>query len=517
MKKVLQKLNVICGDDSAVSREVIMEENKFYCMRFYVTYRCDSRCSYCNVWREDRFRNVKEMEPEEAKKLIKQCYEAGIRYIDFTGGEPALNKNLAELVKYAKSLGIKTEVTSNCISDQHGRLLEAAGCADKFNISLDTLKRDTYKSVRGVDCFDRVMENVDKVAQIRRPKIMMVISKNNISELDDMINYAYMMKSEIYLNPVFRYFDNPSDDKTQYYIQQILSKIYEPYTVVMLHFMEFLTDVDNECRPDCSANRRTLTFAPDGSLVLPCYHAIQESVAWNGNLSDMLSSECFMKYQGSSGTYCKGCTVIPYFGISFNYCLDKYFLMQSYSEKLNHLKRDFLNNIPDIKRDDAKLHIHLKELISIIRSLKVDGAGGSSWLYRAEWTEHGYYTEVYREMLTEKQYLRERNAEDCWQLELVPHHDFDEIYKNVYTSVYDIYKMGNYRSDTLDIMRDAMEFQLRFWKLFISQNMNVTLKCDIEKELSWIRLYLYRLIEWGVRYKNESVIKTITLLSEKYK
>ena len=30
-----------------------MTENNFYCLRFYVTYRCNSKCSYCNVWKDE--------------------------------------------------------------------------------------------------------------------------------------------------------------------------------------------------------------------------------------------------------------------------------------------------------------------------------------------------------------------------------------------------------------------------------------------------------------------------------
>ena len=35
-----------------------MTENNFYCLRFYVTYRCNSKCSYCNVWKDEIFATV---------------------------------------------------------------------------------------------------------------------------------------------------------------------------------------------------------------------------------------------------------------------------------------------------------------------------------------------------------------------------------------------------------------------------------------------------------------------------
>lgn len=472
-----------------------MEKTSFYCMRFYVTYRCNSRCHYCNVWQEKKFRNVPELKYEDAKELIRQCYEAGIRYIDFTGGEPTLYKDLIPLVQYAKSLGIKTEVTSNGVSGWTETLLRTAKATDKFNVSLDTLNPDTYRIVRGVDGFERVMEAMEGLAKVRRPKIMMVISEDNRAELECMVRYAQEKKAEIYLNPMFRYFETSDCSDQEKDIEQIILRVFEPYTVVMLHFMEFLRQKNPERRPPCSANVRTLTFAPDGSLVLPCYHAVQETIPWNGNLIQMLSSQRFQSYGDGKEkrSCCKGCAVLPYFGISFNYCLDSYFLIQSYSEKLNHLKRDYLNQIKELRIDSEKLNRQLGELLRMIRSLRTDRTKNTSWLYWAEETEAGYDTQIYRKPLTKEQYETERKAADCWQLELIPHHFFDQVCDDVYRKAFARYRSGAYDENILNIFQDAEEFQLRWWKLFIGKYMNVTVECDLETEERWVREYLKRL------------------------
>ena len=186
-----------------------MSENKFYCLRYYVTYRCNSKCSYCNVWRDELFKNKKELSLEDAKLMLKQCYDIGIRYVDFTGGEPTLYPYLKEIIEYAKELGIKTEVTSNCISSKSKqKMLEIASSADKFNTSLDTLNNKAYHKIRGVDCCENVKNTVKDISTIRSPKIMTVVTKDNINELDKMIKYAKDNKSLIYLSPMFPYVDN---------------------------------------------------------------------------------------------------------------------------------------------------------------------------------------------------------------------------------------------------------------------------------------------------------------------
>lgn len=480
-----------------------MKMAKYYCMRFYVTYRCNSRCYYCNVWQEERFFNTKELTLKEGKSLIRQCYEAGIRYIDFTGGEPALNENLAEMIRYASSLGIKTEVTVNGLSACRERLLEVAESVNKFNISLDTLKPDVYKKVRGVDGPDRTLETLEEVLKVRTPKIMTVISKENIGELDGLIRFAQEKKTEIYLNPVFSYFGEAAESRENY-LELLLARIYEPYTVVMLHFMEFIKNADLREGPPCSANNRTLTFAPDGGLILPCYHAMKETIPWTGDLAKMLESETFHRYAAmEKAGRCMGCRVIPYFGISFNYRLDKYFLLQSYSEKLNHLKRDFLNRIPELKFNVENLKKHLRELLCIVRSLDTNGREKGEWLYQAERTEQGYLTDIYKEPLTIEQYEKEKRADDCWQLELAPHYFFDKIYNDVFQKAFNQYQTGTFVENALDIFKDAAEFQLRWWKWYTCSKMKVSVTGRVEEEEVWIKGYLDRLEVWRAKEENK--------------
>lgn len=475
-----------------------MKTDGYYCMRYYVTYRCSSRCQYCNVWQDSRFRGVRELEPDAAKNLIAQGYEAGVRYIDFTGGEPTLYPFLPELLRYAKSLGIKTEVTTNGISNSLDHLREIAQYADKFNLSLDTLNPDTYHKIRGVDRLKDVLGMAEDLAPLRPPKIMMVVTEDNRSELDSMIRFAQRHQSEIYLNPVFSYFNSQNDDGTAESLRQISGKVFEPYTVVMLHFLEFLGNPGAAGRPPCSANRQTLTIAPDGALQLPCYHAVKEAVPWNGSLSDMLASEAFARYAGPQVQYACACTcpVIPYFGISFNYRLDAYFLLQSYSEKLNHLKRDFLNHMPELETDAAELHQQMEELLTIIRSLDVRPERPKAGLYWAEGTGQGWRTDVYREPLSEEQYLQERAAADCWGLTLVPHNVFDKTVSRFYRRAFAYYQGGAGWAGVQAVFQDAMEFQIRLWKYFISRYMKVSTACNLEEEEMWLLRYQKRLEDW---------------------
>lgn len=475
-------------------------KQNFYCARFYVTYRCNSRCIYCNVWRKKEFQNIPELELEDAKLLLDQCYAAGIRYIDFTGGEPTLYPHLTELILYAKKLGIKTEVTSNCIAlFSKKKMLQVAEVADKFNTSLDTLNQEAYAAIRGVNCCQNVKETILEIAQKRPPKIMTVVTDNNIKELPAMISYAQKLKAMIYLSPMFPYLDKNGIYQTSRYTQDIIAQTFTPYTIVLLHFMEFFQNASAEHLPPCSANKYTLTFAPNGDIVLPCYHAFAEKISWNKNLAAALASPLFAQYQKLSGAMktCKGCSVIPYFGISFNYQLNKYFLLQSYSEKLYHLKRDVLNSLLlENNPDNTKLYAELDKLIELTRSLvyKPDIAAYKTkpedTLYPVQIMEDKVYSPVYKHPLSAKQYQEEQQATDCWQLTLVPHHYFDKLCSKVIIPL--AQKITTDKTAT-EIILQILEFQIRWWRFYIGAYMKLSKEYDITADNLWLKNYLTRL------------------------
>ena len=58
-----------------------------------VSYRCNSRCRTCGVWRK----SSEEMTPEEWRRVFAMLGHAPF-YLTFTGGEPFLRADLEEVV-----------------------------------------------------------------------------------------------------------------------------------------------------------------------------------------------------------------------------------------------------------------------------------------------------------------------------------------------------------------------------------------------------------------------------------
>lgn len=63
---------------------------------------CNYKCKFCYA----HFKEIKQnLDKEKGFKLIDEFKKFGFYKINFAGGEPFLNKNLGEYLKYSKQIG----------------------------------------------------------------------------------------------------------------------------------------------------------------------------------------------------------------------------------------------------------------------------------------------------------------------------------------------------------------------------------------------------------------------------
>lgn len=484
-------------------------KRKFYCCRFYVTYKCVSSCSFCDV-HSKIYARCQPMALKDAEKVIRDVYELGVRYIDFTGGEPMLSPNLPQITKIAKSLGIKTEITTSGALGMTETTRRCAETADKFNISLDSLSPAVYASIRGTNSLSRTLEVIRETSRIRqandlsRVKIMTALTIKNLPEIHTLLKFAEDSGSEIYFNPVFAYFDGCDEPDYKTVIPVLESLTFKKNAVIMLHFLEFYRSSVQD-HPICSANKQTITIAPDGRIIVPCYHSRQKVMLdYSTWLKDYVNTPEFMSHSTKIYSKCTACRVSPYFGISFSFRLDKFFLLASFSEKLVHLKRDYLNDF-DLYFDDKNLLLHLQELKAIINSLAPSPQPEGNALYYAERRAGEWYSPIYRHPISEEHYEKDLTASDCWTLERVPHREFDSICSKVFPKIVNELHSNYEDKELRDILSLAQEFMLRWWKYYVSIYFKTSILCDIKSEVMCINEYFTRICKRFPEFQNISI------------
>jgi cyclic pyranopterin phosphate synthase len=130
-------------------------------LRVSVTDRCNLACFYCSpgefVPRDDI------LSFEEIAKIAKAAVCAGIRRVRLTGGEPTMRKGLPRLVEMLSSIGGIEDLsltTNGILFSSMARELRSRGLS-RVNISLDTLSREKFARITGVDMHARVVEAIE--------------------------------------------------------------------------------------------------------------------------------------------------------------------------------------------------------------------------------------------------------------------------------------------------------------------------------------------------------------------
>lgn len=81
-----------------------------YRMDLALTYRCNNDCAHCY---NARPRNHPELSTGEWKEILDRLWKLGIPHVVFTGGEPTLRTDLAELIAHAEANGQITGLNTN--------------------------------------------------------------------------------------------------------------------------------------------------------------------------------------------------------------------------------------------------------------------------------------------------------------------------------------------------------------------------------------------------------------------
>lgn len=133
-------------------------------LRLSVTDCCNLRCMYC-VPPEGRqlFAHDEILRYEEMLRIVNILARRGIQKIRITGGEPLVRKDLPCLVREIKIIPGISEVclTTNgvLLADMADDLKQVG--IDRINISLDSLKREVFHSITGVDSLLSVLSGID--------------------------------------------------------------------------------------------------------------------------------------------------------------------------------------------------------------------------------------------------------------------------------------------------------------------------------------------------------------------
>jgi GTP 3',8-cyclase len=139
-------------------------------MRVSITDLCNLRCVYCMPPEGIQLLSHSDiLSYEEILTVIRVAHRLGVRKIRITGGEPLVRRGVLDFIsRLARSEGIEDIglTTNGVLLAAMAADLKNAGL-NRINVSLDSLRRDTFHSITGMDRLKEVLAGIEAALEKR--------------------------------------------------------------------------------------------------------------------------------------------------------------------------------------------------------------------------------------------------------------------------------------------------------------------------------------------------------------
>jgi radical SAM protein with 4Fe4S-binding SPASM domain len=146
------------------------------------TGACNAHCKYCNVDASGG-PAPRELNTQEALKLVDEVKKFGVRWFGIKGGEPLLRKDIFEIVAHAKSIGLNVcLLTNGCFVD--GEIYDKLVQNQVWtSVSIDG-PEEVNDALRGKGSYKKALSAIEKLA---KGKIL-----NGLAAAITTINYKHL-------------------------------------------------------------------------------------------------------------------------------------------------------------------------------------------------------------------------------------------------------------------------------------------------------------------------------------
>ena len=165
-----------------------------------LTYRCPLQCPYCSN-PLDFAQQGDELSTEEWIRVFREAREMGAAQLGFSGGEPLVRQDLAELIKAARDMGYYTNLITSGIglTEQKVRDFKVAGL-DHIQISFQAADEQVNNLLAGSrKAFAQKLAMARAVKAQGYPMVLnFVTHRHNIDKIDRIIELCICL---LYTSP----------------------------------------------------------------------------------------------------------------------------------------------------------------------------------------------------------------------------------------------------------------------------------------------------------------------------
>jgi MoaA/NifB/PqqE/SkfB family radical SAM enzyme len=237
---------------------------------YFVTTRCNQRCTYCP------FLDCRYEDPPiaEMAAAFQELARAGMVRLAISGGEPMLRADLGRVLRLAAGTGVVTSMITNGfqVADR-ARELDPL---DLVFVSVDGA-RASHEAARGRGTYEPAMRAVEALAR-RRKKVntITVLTDQTVTDVVEVLRIVEQVGGEAFFQPVMsrskRFVNSRTERATQEAIAALIR--FKRAGRPVGNSVAYLRRVAAHPRRllgagECAAGRWMVTVLPNGRL-LPC-------------------------------------------------------------------------------------------------------------------------------------------------------------------------------------------------------------------------------------------------------
>jgi MoaA/NifB/PqqE/SkfB family radical SAM enzyme len=197
MKRLLQALRIA----TSLVRYKIKSPKPFF-VSYQITLQCNRRCMFCDAWKTKPF---KELDTAQAKRVVGELGDFGVRILGITGGEPLVRSDLEEIAAHAKRKGVIVGVNTNGTLLTPKRAKSISNVFDAVFVSLDGFEK-THDEIRGEKgTFREALAGLRNLLAVKRDctvGVNFVLNNKNYKELIPFCNWIKNLGVPVTFFPV---------------------------------------------------------------------------------------------------------------------------------------------------------------------------------------------------------------------------------------------------------------------------------------------------------------------------
>jgi radical SAM protein with 4Fe4S-binding SPASM domain len=254
-----------------------------YRMDIALTHRCNNKCIHCYAGGP---KETAELSTQEWEEVIDKLERLAIPQVVFTGGEPTLREDLAELIAYAEKKGLVSGLVTNGRKLKDNNYLKTLADAglDHVQITLESSDSEVHDKITATPgSWEETLQGLkNAIASTVYTVSNTTLNKLNVDTIQDTIEFLHSLGLKQFACNSLIYSGSAPEIAKDFALEEstltpILMQIRDKANHLGMEFTWYTPTEYCEVNPlelelgikSCSACRINMAIEPDGT-VIPC-------------------------------------------------------------------------------------------------------------------------------------------------------------------------------------------------------------------------------------------------------